>query len=216
MISNKQFLNDFSIKTGDLLLFSGHDTWSNLIKLFTRSPWSHVGMVFKTHEGSFFCFESDVDSISDFFKKRGAGVRLVSLKKKLSAYTGEIAIRSLLGVSPADLEEIQEKTIRFITEFKNRPYEKSIIEFIRSAYDGPFGENIAEDLSSIFCSELVAAAYQRFGLLPGHPPGLPSNEYTPADFSRKTLTLLKGKLSDIVPIKIAEASKNLTETNNVS
>lgn len=215
MISNKQFLNDFSLKTGDLLLFSGNGAWSNLIKLFTRSQWSHVGMIFRTDEGSCFCFEADVDSMSDFFKKRGVGVRMVPLKKKLNTYVGRIATRSLLGLSLTDLEEIQVKIISFITEVKNRPYEKSIIEFIRSAYDGPFGENITEDLSSIFCSELVAAAYQRFGLLPHHPPGLPSNEYTPADFSRKTLTLLKGKLSDIVPIKVAEESEILTETNNV-
>jgi hypothetical protein len=37
-----------------------------------------------------------------------------------------------------------------------------------------------EDLSSLFCSELVAEAYQKMGLLTEQ---LPSNEYIPKDFS---------------------------------
>eukprot|EP00735_Rhodelphis_limneticus_P011010 TRINITY_DN4057_c0_g1::TRINITY_DN4057_c0_g1_i1::g.11841::m.11841 TRINITY_DN4057_c0_g1::TRINITY_DN4057_c0_g1_i1::g.11841 ORF type:complete len:297 (+),score=28.08,DUF830/PF05708.7/1.3e-07,DUF830/PF05708.7/0.36,Ribosomal_L36e/PF01158.13/0.26,Ribosomal_L36e/PF01158.13/5.2e+03,TFIIE-A_C-term/PF11521.3/8.3e+03,TFIIE-A_C-term/PF11521.3/0.36 TRINITY_DN4057_c0_g1_i1:242-1132(+) len=41
------------------------------------------------------------------------------------------------------------------------------------------GTNKEEDLSSVFCSELVAAAYQRLGLLPHFPR---SNEYLPTDF----------------------------------
>ena len=54
---------------------------------------------------------------------------------------------------------------------------------IKAAYDGPLGHN-QEDLSSLFCSELVAEAYQRLGLLPKPPQGLPSNEYTPRDFAK--------------------------------
>jgi hypothetical protein len=34
-------------------------------------------------------------------------------------------------------------------------------------------------LKNLFCSELVAATYQRLGLLPTEPP---SNNYTPRDF----------------------------------
>ena len=41
-------------------------------------------------------------------------------------------------------------------------------------------QNTHEDLSSLFCSELVAAAYQRMGLIKNDRP---SNTYTPDDFS---------------------------------
>ena len=72
---------------------------------------------------------------------------------------------------------------------RNRPYEKSEIELIKSAYDGPWGHN-EEDLSSLFCSELVAEAYQRVGLLSNKKP---SNEYTPKDFTDgKKLSLPEG------------------------
>lgn len=51
----------------------------------------------------------------------------------------------------------------------------------------------AEDLSAVFCSELVAAAYKSMGLLPASYP--PSAEYTPADFGERrddSLPLMHG------------------------
>lgn len=60
----------------------------------------------------------------------------------------------------------------------------------KAALDGPFdkllGQN-AEDLSNMFCSELVAEAYQQIGLL---ADGLPSNEYVPGDFASTAKTPL--------------------------
>ncbi len=72
------------------------------------------------------------------------------------------------------------------------------MELVKAAYDGPFGRN-TEDLSSLFCSELVAEAYQRLGLL---SEAKPANEYTPADFSeKKELQLLAGTLGNEIIIK---------------
>ncbi len=34
-----------TLRTGDLLLFSGRGFTSDVIRVFTRSPWSHIGMV---------------------------------------------------------------------------------------------------------------------------------------------------------------------------
>ena len=83
-------------------------------------------------------------------------------------------------------------------ELAGKEYEKDTLELIKAAYDGPFGHN-EEDLSSLFCSELVAEAYQRLGLLNNEKP---SNEYTPADFSEKRgLELLRGKLEPEMIIK---------------
>jgi hypothetical protein len=68
-------------------------------------------------------------------------------------------------------------------ELSRKPYERSQIELLKAAYDGFGGASSGEDLSSLFCSELVAEGYQAMGLLPEFPAGLPSNEYTPIDFS---------------------------------
>ena len=74
-------------------------------------------------------------------------------------------------------------------ELRGRPYESSKLEVIKAAYDGPLGRN-DEDLSSLFCGELVAEAYQAMGLLPGDSP---SSEYVPSDFSsERSLPLLQG------------------------
>ena len=55
-------------------------------------------------------------------------------------------------------------------------------ELVRAVWDGPLGGN-EEDLTSLFCSELVAEAYQSMGLLlPNEQGGAPSNEYTPSYF----------------------------------
>jgi hypothetical protein len=77
-------------------------------------------------------------------------------------------------------------------EARGRPYERNRLELFRSVYDGPLGRNRKEDPTSFFCSELVAEAYQRMGLLPASPS---ASEYTPRDFSsarRKPLPLLLG------------------------
>lgn len=56
-----------------------------------------------------------------------------------------------------------------------------------------------EDLSSVFCSELVAAAYQRMDLLPVAPP---SNDYTPVHFAGQPLPLRHGaRLSSFIRLK---------------
>lgn len=66
---------------------------------------------------------------------------------------------------------------------------KNKLELIKAAYGGWLGDN-KENLSSLFCSELVAEAYQRMGLLPevgsAHKVK-PSNEYTSRFFSRKEI-----------------------------
>ena len=64
------------------------------------------------------------------------------------------------------------------------------IELFKAAYDGWFGQN-EEDLSSLFCSELVAEAYQRMGLISDGKKALPSNEFTPKDFSSEAAKPLK-------------------------
>lgn len=184
------------LKTGDVLLFSGKGAISEGIKFFTISKWSHVGLVYRFDgpldpEGSIFCWEST--TLSDLKDadtgKLTRGVQRVELSERLErcfARGYEIALRPLTaGLTDPMIAALN----AFRHEVSGRPYEKSEIELLRSAYDGVLGEN-QEDLSSLFCSELVAAAFQRIGLLGRTKP---SNEYTPKDFSTdKRLTLEAG------------------------
>ncbi len=180
-----------SLRTGDIVLFSGKGGLSTGIKHFTRCKWSHVGMVLALEEFDLHMLweSTTLSNIADAETgKELRGVQLVPLSERIRRYDGEVAIRRLIvdrepgmGLALAELRQ----------EIKGRPYEENVLELVRSAYDGPFGAN-TEDLSSLFCSELVAEAYQRMGLL---PESLPSNEYTPRDFSSKgELKLLLGSI----------------------
>jgi hypothetical protein len=180
--------------TGDIVLFSGKGGISAGIKWFTNSRWSHVGMVLVLPEfESVMLWESTTlsklrDKDTDVPR---SGVQLVLLSDKLVDYPGDVAMRLL---DTKDRAPFLAPLSKLRLKLRGRPYEKDTIELINAAYDGPFGENI-EDLSSLFCSELVAAAYQELKLLPRTKA---ANEYTPADFSteNKNLALRGARLSD--------------------
>ena len=130
------------------------------------------------------------------------GVELLPLRSKVfSGWYNRVAIRRLTGISDEKREEMYRKLLLFRKEVQGRPYEKSNLELIRSAFDFheehlSFLKNTKEDLSSLFCSELVAEAYKRMHLIETDKH---SNEFTPDDFSSNTestgkLKLVIGKL----------------------
>jgi len=179
------------LDTGDLVLFSGKGGISAGIKWFTGCGWSHLGMVLRLDAWDIVLLweTTTLSPLPDIRSGQARqGVQLSPLSERIKTYDGAVAIRHLaVERTPAMLEALR----MFREEVKQRPYEEDKVELLRSAYDGPLGDN-AEDLSSLFCSELVAEAYQRMGLLPEEPA---SNEYTPASFcSDEELTLLNGSL----------------------
>lgn len=180
------------LKTGDIVLFSGKGAFSSVIKYGTMSRWSHVGMVLNIPEYDFLTiWESttlnDIDDLATGMPRKG--VQLVPLSDRVQKYSGDIAIRHLQGDTLA--ETSLKSLMKLRKELKGKRYERSKGEMFKAVYDGPFGTN-SEDLSSLFCSELVAEAYQSLNLLSDK---VPSNEYTPADFSEKKMTKLNGKFT---------------------
>jgi len=73
----------------------------------------------------------------------------------------------------------------------------------KSGVGAPLRDN-EEDLSSLFCGELVAEAYQNIGLLKEPLEGLPSNEFTPKDFAEKRGLVLESgtSLGEEIPIEM--------------
>lgn len=187
------------LDTGDIVLFAGKGAFSTGIKWFTDSVWSHVGMVVSLDWGVFLWESTTLsDQIDLDTQLANKGVQLIVLSDRILKYDGEVAIRRLEVERSAGMVEAL-KALRL--ELRGKPYEKDTIELIKAAYDGPLGRN-TEDLSSIFCSELVAEAYQRMGLLAEDEP---SNEYVPHDFSSERAPqlslLLDAKLGKEVMVK---------------
>lgn len=172
------------LKTGDLVLFSGKSAISNIIKLFSGGKWSHVGMVLRLPEldDAVLLWESttlsDIEDVETNLPTKG--VQLIPLSQRIAGYAGEVTVRHLNKelTEPMHIELGKKRSA-----LSRCPYEKSEIELIKAAWDGFGGASCGEDLSSVFCSELVAEAYQSMGLLDEYPDGQPSNEYTPIDFS---------------------------------
>ena len=179
-----------SLKTGDIVLSSGKGGISTAIKWVTKSKWSHIGMVLRIpdYEMVLVWEATTLSNIADVRAgKARKGEQLVPLRERINKYVGEAVIRQLSVGNAGQswkLTTAQTKNLaKLRSKFKGRPYEKSQRELLRAAYDGPWGDNV-EDFSSLFCSELVAAAYQTLGFLGGQ---LPANEFTPADFRSGSL-----------------------------
>lgn len=185
------------LKTGDIVLFSGKGVFSKVIKLASKSKWSHVGMIVKVEGWDFvLLWESttlntahDIDA-----GKRRKGVQIVALSQRLDKYKGEIGVRHLNGVelNSDDITKLQELRL----EVMHRPYERNMVELVGSVLGSVF--NIAGgSLGSLFCSELVAEVYRRIGLLEAD---VKPNSFTPHSFSNGNLKLRKGSLSEIINI----------------
>lgn len=176
-----------SLKTGDLVLFGGSSLFSQAIKAITKSKWSHVGMVLRlANFPMVLCWESTALIKTKDLQtgKPDNGVQMTPLSQRVYAALSAghaVGIRVLSdGLSQKQLDELA----RLREEWKDIEYERNLWELIKAAWDGPewlqWLHGNTEDLSSVFCSELVAAAYRRMGV---NINPLPSNEYTPADFA---------------------------------
>jgi hypothetical protein len=135
------------------------------------------------------------------------GVRLFDLEHWIRHYGGETAIRPLCVERT---EAMRTALVEFYLEARGRPYERNRLELFRSVYDGPLGRNRKEDLTGFFCSELVAEAYQRMGLLPTTPP---SCEYTPHDFSSERKKPLSLQLGATLAAEVLVCRKEYSEVS---
>ena len=165
------------LRTGDLVLYAGgKGVFCSTIKRLTRSKWAHVGMVIRdaTDEEPLL-WESvmDKDMIDLETGEMRGGVRLVPLVPALTAYSGLVAVRHLTVKRTkkrlADLHDFRSK-------MRGVPFEKSRSQLLRANRRA----NRVEDISSVFCSELIAKAYMSMGLL---SDDVLCNDYTPKDFT---------------------------------
>lgn len=165
------------LQTGDLVLFQGRGPISLLIR--ASGPWSHVGMVLRTELGVLLWESTTLSTTKDIEVGRTVqGVQLVPLSQRLAGTRARVAIRRLSpGLLKGQVADIMDLRV----ELSRRPYERRHLDLLRAWWE-EFPGAQAEDLSSVFCSELVAEALQRAGLLPEPPEGRPSDRWCPSDF----------------------------------
>jgi hypothetical protein len=165
---------------GDMLSFSGKGFVSELIKLRTGSPISHVAGVYGNYdsipgqppqvlimESTSICDQPDAIS-GEVIK----GVQMHSLQTRAAMYEGDIFWHQLKHPLRDDQWErmtqwLNEKHSKK-TKYDTRQAIMSVIDWV-----DVFGFASEKDFSELFCSELIAAWYQKGGLI--------SEEYNPSE-----------------------------------
>ncbi len=176
------------LHTGDIVLFSGTGAVSEVIKRASDSPWTHIGRVIQDGTfGQVLLWEStSLSPVKDINDNRvKVGVQTVSLSTRIALYEGVVGIRRLSNF-PMNADRLS-TLIHLRRKFRNRPYEKDMLEMAAAAIDSdwPIIKGLVTnttDLSSIFCSELSAELDMGWLLLPSSAGDEPSNEYTPGDY----------------------------------
>lgn len=80
-----------SLKTGDIVLFNGSYLSSFVVKVASRSKWSHVGMVWENPPGykeGRYLLSSDITMAEN-------GVQILPLEEMIRDYRGEVWIKNL-------------------------------------------------------------------------------------------------------------------------
>ena len=168
------------LKSGDLLFAAGRYLLSRAVQAATKSPWSHVGIVF--HVGSF-DRKLLLESVED------AGVRLAPLTRYLhdydrgKPYDGPLVLARFQALNP----EMVLRLGQFGTDLMTRPYGCEEIGSTVSRIALGLGRAAGHDPNYI-SSELVQHCFENAGYaFDADPNGF----ITPADiWADRNVTLL--------------------------
>lgn len=185
-------------ETGDLLLISGNAKSSKAIRWHTGSFWSHVAVVVKdvppavwTQYGKLrsntpvptdapvYIFDSDYEPDGSV-----DGPVIRPLETMLKAYIKEygecvdVAFRKLTAP-----DRRVDQLWQFANEVAGMKYtaQTAMDPNFFKLWAGTVGINNKEDTKRIFCSQLVARAFRKMGLLPKE--GKKSGNFMPQDFA---------------------------------
>jgi cell wall-associated NlpC family hydrolase len=145
------------LRSGDLVFCSGSYFFSGLIQRFTKSVWSHVGIVYRDeHLQRVFILESET----------GIGVRLVPVSKYLRdyhgrrrPYRGQIVVAR---VHPEPRDEQVKQAVSFGMDLLTKPYDNFEILRIAARIALRIGRRFQD--RKFICSELVDECYRAAGV----------------------------------------------------
>ena len=199
------YLEGVELELLGIALFGGTDVVSSVIRGVTKSQWSHVGILLRnnniaSHDRSgWYCFEATGTAEEIVIDHTRPHVQINPWMQALEKYDGRVAVRILTFESSAPRCE---KVLTVVKKFHGVPYERHPFQMLKAVNQ----ENHKEDLTSVFCSELVAQCLQELGILNKEKL---SDNYLPKDFSSEaTLELTEAMLENEVVVR--EDSKSCT------
>lgn len=166
-----------SFTTGDVILFAGHHPLHVRQRERTGCRWAQVGLLVDWPDHGLCVFESTrLSPCDDVLLHRAVdGVQLAGLAERIRTFEGAVAIRRL---QPALTTAEQQTLLAFVTSVHSWPFNTNRWQAARSWQR----RNQTMTAGCYFCSELVATAFQRLGLLLEPPEGYLANNFIPADF----------------------------------
>lgn len=147
-----------TLKTGDLVFCSGNYLFSRIIQRFTKSVWSHVGIVY---------FDPTLDRMLILESEKLYGVRVAPLSKYIKDYQGKNKpYKGLIAIARMDLElnllDIK-RGISFGMDELTKPYDDW--EILRIAFRILFNIGKRVNDRKYICSELVQVCYKQMGIV---------------------------------------------------
>ena len=183
--------------TGDLILVSGDGAFSKIIKEAAGVPFSHMAMVVEgAHIGrvrQIYAWEATGRGVGEVPLEKSINVSHVDFFTRIvNPGAGDVVVRRLGWPSTDVYLEAVKRFRRHREEVNGRPYEVNKREMLNACFPwlGPLLVGATEqDLSSVYCWECVAAAWQAMGILPEDKA---ANSYSIRDFMGNNLPLQQG------------------------
>lgn len=168
---------------GDILLFNNRGAASVAVSMATSSSWDHAALVYQEENGALMVVEATSE-----------GVKGHPLEEKLAEWTKRVKKIALRRLYVKRDDESRRALWQFCMEMCGRRYKKSLSSLMSSR----LGLHRGDDLSTLFCSELVAAGLKVLGAL---PQSVSASNVLPKDLaSSSSLKLLKGSLGPLITI----------------
>lgn len=154
--------NKHLIKSGDILLCSGNALFSNLIKKFTGSKWSHVGFILDAKEIDRLIVLESVESI---------GVRAVALSSYLynyngsgKGYDGELVIARHSEMNESLIENLSRKAVDLLGHLYDKDEIIRIMAKIASSKIRQTSCEVKQNDNKFICSEYVEECFRSVGI----------------------------------------------------
>ena len=177
------------ILPGDVVAFSGSSHFSNIIRWATRSPVSHVGIVFETKVS--FGGKAQKGRIIEIMEATGmrrhpetgeesAGVQRRRMSLKMQYYDGDIWWLPLSAESRRKFDFDSMANFLMRAEGKRYDSNSDVIAAAIDTLDSQFAGGISkndENFTAFFCSELVSAGLEAAKVI----HNVNSSEVTPFD-----------------------------------
>lgn len=146
-----------TLKTGDLIFCSGDYLFSRIIQRFTKSVWSHVGVIY---------YDPTLDRMLVLESEKLYGVRLAPLSKYIKDYHGKNKpYKGLITVARLEpelnLDDIK-KGLSFGLDELTKPYDDG--EILRIALRILFSRGKRVKDRKYICSELVQVCFKVMGV----------------------------------------------------